>query len=391
MKRREFLQFAAALPAFGAPEPLPQRLRPHRYGPPVSPVARYRAGTIGGKSHGAALTGWQDISGNGNDLVAANGAPRYTTAAVNRRPGVWCGSRNPLKTQGYFAIPSTVTLPGNSRSVLVAGQFGGASNYHANSYVILGQPAMANFSPAMYVDGSGAYFKHYDFANGAQPYATTTNDPAGLCGPTALAHVFGSGPAGSSISSPRMRQFFDVRFSSAPVSGGYIGGNFGQADVTFHEILLYDRALNNAELDQWFAYSRQEYGSVWSPGPALVNTFWTRYPDAVPARLVFVGDSMTEGMAGTYTQSFPNQLLHAMNAWSFTEFVNTAIGAPNQFGAAGTGTQIAGAQANLSQYLDLYEFTLPNMVYVVNLGSMDIVEIWQQRFPIPSARFEFTA
>ncbi len=208
---------------------------------------------------GTPISAWADKSGAGHHLVQGAGDPsRYPTYQ-----GSGIGGRPSIRFDGNDYLWATTYDSANPYTVFAVGNMQGSQNYrlvsshninwllgywggqeqvlHANAWVTYPGPA-ANTTPDLYAaTNTGAANRLY--YNGAD---ITGNPAAGL-----------------------------GRIGQLSLGGAYLGGSeFSRGDVA--EVVMYDRVLSAAELNQVGYYLSRKYGlpsSYTGPPPSSILTW----------------------------------------------------------------------------------------------------------------------
>lgn len=374
ISRREFLGGASlALPLAGQVVRPPRIASPAaRYVIPGGAVARWRFHGLP-LTEGASIGSVTDMSGGGNPLspaVQTTQAPKFTLMGINNRGGFCPGNlsgpqgNDASYINGALNSPS-ISLTPNNLSVLYCAQLGACAN-----------DAAAAFG---YFGGIEAWIRQqnsswprnllwYSFSGGGGGTALnqSASDPysigARFCGPVAGAFVNGYGGSGSStcVMANRTRAVktglnWSAAPNSSPQSIGYAphadtsNGNTIPYGAIWYELVLYNRAVTPAELDVWRTYCNQMYAAP--------------LDQHIVQRVLWIGDSLTEGQGTTYGRTPGNNVAGLLANWNQCEHINYGVGSAT---AANWVTNIACATA-------LYDPSLAQNVAVVHgLGGADI-------------------
>lgn len=369
MRRREFLMGGAA--ALAAERLLDaQRRGIHvgavgdRYEIPAGPVSRWNFHRLGlNCTEGATISAVPDDSGNGCPLSIYTGqtpqTPIFTQQAINGRGGFWPGTAGVAGNgPNMGALTATVSpLAENNMSVLWCAQMGGNGGNNDANMMQIG-PVRLN---PRNNNGNTKQTIWYNYTSGHG----LLNEPFPRCpavqwaGPVTAAIVNGFGASNSNtrfmFNRSRSTRTGSNWSGSAATNGQVIIGAFGgmPQDVIYHEVVVYNRALTDAELDLWNVYCNQMYGSPLSrAGDSYIN------------RRVILGiESAWEGQGSTYCRSIENQLAATLGNWTHVEYGNFGIG----------GYTVTSFYANLSSFTLTYDSTLSGtQIFFFHGGTNDL-------------------
>jgi lysophospholipase L1-like esterase len=364
----------AAAPAVLLPKSLSSQTAPAR-NPidraqiPQNPVARWNFHRLGsskadggqGYQEGATISTVPDDSGAGHPLSILGApmvkqTPRFTLVGVNGKGGFCPGCRdgNGLDTLVYGALQSPAfPLALNAMSVLFCAQFGGVGN---TASAALGR--FGNIEAWVRQQNSQwpRNFLYWDFTDqkGSTQFNRTSAEYAGdsfnvggrFCGPVAGALVNGYG----GVDGTTMVMLNRMRASVTGLGWNATSNNVPQ--YIWHEMVMYNRALTVVELDLWNVYCNRTYGS---PLTRLADT-------AINRRVVFIGDSITEGQGSSLCQTIPNRVAGTLANWGNVEYINYGVGS----------AQFSQHIANFAYYQKLYDPTLLKNIAVLHGGGNDI-------------------
>jgi hypothetical protein len=206
-------------------------------------------------TNGAAVTSWPDASGAGSTPTGAAGTePLFQTAVLNGLPIV---RFPPARLMSFAANPMTGAAAGTAVTVQKSVADGGVDNgallqgfgshgqqefqpfgdgtiYHgfgSTTRQMVGNPAATLVAFRVHTVVTGAAVWRYYLDGGAPFYATATNTVGWAAGTPSLSRV----------------------------------GTLYAFDGDAAEIIIYNRALTTAELDQVGAYLAAKWGVAWSP------------------------------------------------------------------------------------------------------------------------------
>jgi hypothetical protein len=209
-------------------------------------AAWYRADAIGGVADGAAVGSWVDSSGHGHPATAPSAAqqPTLVANAVNGLPAVRFDGTSDL-VQAWFGLaqPATVLVVYDVRADTGGAQYvtDGAQNGSMVHYVTPGQ--FGEYAGGTQVlTRPGFSFGAYHVVAGVFAGPSSALYPDG--GPGATGNPGTNNPGGITIGNSGA--------AAAPAA----------ADVA--EVVVYNRALTTAEIDQVGRYLAGRYGRPWT-------------------------------------------------------------------------------------------------------------------------------
>ncbi len=363
--------------------------------PPVPPtgLVTWLRADAGVTSSGGSVSQWADQSPAGNNAVQATSGdqPTLTTNAMNGEPALTFNG-----STSYLSIPDNPTLRPSTMTVLaVASRSGGNGGYYSH---LIGKPYYSGsgwtspyFSYELTDDTNGAPFFNCSIA-GAGHAASSTEDVN-----RNQAYVLAGSYDGTTVSLWQS----GVLTSTTTVSGVIDNGDatrkdlvIGQASVTsprewlngqIAEVLIYNRALTAAELQQAQTYLAVKYNAG-APAPTIspnggsyassVSVSFSSVPSPAVIRYTVDGSTPTASStlytgAFTLTQSAPVNCAIFLNniqispvataqfyvgdsgnigisdAWQMTYFGHTGIN-PYILSPGGSGLTVM--QAYLSGY-----------------------------------------
>ena len=226
------------------------------------------AGAVTGVTNGGALGLWQDLSGNGNDLRQADGAPEYVADAFGGNPAVrFSGTNDTFYNFNRISDIRTVfwVLKEDADATGIRFLLGDTATYHfhrgnADPWTIL-HPTYPNYGVA----AGNLYI------NGTQVDGTTTLMPTNM---SVLAMVTAGDATASNLSYDR----------------GIVGRSW-DGDVA--ELIIFNRALNADELSEVGLYLDAKYGITTTYDQNAVD------PSAFANRMKVTFDGYTGGAALT--------------------------------------------------------------------------------------------
>lgn len=369
--KRLLVSFCLTLSAFGQAVP----------GLPTGAVARWKFPGLG-LAEGATISSVPDLTGNGNALAvnsdswtSTHTAPQYTYRAINGRGGFWPGTADAGASinEGSLKVTLKQTLTENNFTILFAGQFGGGGSGGGGLFAF-GNTGTTNAleywekSPNNSISGIATLWYTFDGSLGKTAMAPPYMVGSKFAGPVAGAIVNGFGGTGTSS------RFMLNRFRQTNTSFGWRSAKTYQVfwlgaapsnttpeDAIYFEVLLYPRALTDAELDQWQVYCRHEYGSPVSTGYTAGGTVPGR--TSITERVDIWCESVdrTEGVDHTETQA--NLIARQLGNYDRVEYINAAVG----------GTTLATFAAAIPGVVaGLYDSALQKNVMVLGCGNNDI-------------------
>lgn len=310
---------------------------------PSSPTLWLKAdtGITSSGGFGTEITTWADQSGNGYDVTGAtdNTAKPKWVMDRNAFPAVrFAYGYSTAHPKGYFTLSNSMTMT-STRAISV---FAVASSTNS----------ISNY-PIIAFNGFAAQF--YGGSNTGNTRATnlicaTTAPSTKLyipLNPSILGVVSGASATTEYVNG--LSSSGAAIASASPSAGGLLGKystTYWTGD--FYEVVVYNRALNGSEVTDMLAYLNGKY--------SFLQSSYTK-------RVIFVGDSMTEGV-----QTTDNQMYSRKSYPADMECYNMGVG-----GDIIGGTSAAGSRARISSHFDnLWNASYSNYI-VLNEGSNDLV------------------
>ena len=340
MTRRTLISGAPALllhRALKAQRPTVREPIEVRYHIPNNPLARWNFCRLGQSlTEGMTIASVPDDSGNGNNLGIFTGqsaqAPMFTEVAMNGRGAYWAGGcqPNPSTSQSPPCAPTgalqspNMALSETPLSILFCAEFG--SNGQPNTANPGGLFQVGNIQ-AWSRGGNSSWPKGILFYNFTSTHGITNYSAVQLfCGPVSGAFVTGYGGTNSQLALMSNRTRVSVASNwnagsgggswNLPMYIGYAGTANSPCACLWHEIVVYNRALSAGELDIWQVYCNQMYGT---PLARSTDTYVNR-------RVIFMGDSNTDGQNATRSQCMPNVVAKLLGNWNHVEYLNYGVG-----------------------------------------------------------------
>lgn len=350
----------------GAPIELRERI-------PTGPVARWNFHRFGQMTDECGtVAGVPDDSGNGNSLsintAYTKQSPMFTLKSVNGRGGYWAGAQAPTPATaetpscgqtGCFVSPN-ISLVENQISVLFCGEFGSNGNPNGDATMMqLGNVYLR-------ARGQNGRFPRdllwYNYTSGhGNPDIITPQQL--FCGPVCGAVVSGWGGGNTSYVMTNRTRGTTVSGWSASGTGTswnapvYVGNGSSAnspCGCIWHEIAIYNRVLTAAELDLWQVYCNQMYST-----PLCLSANPLAYVDR---RVVFFGDSNTDGQNATRAQAMPNVVAGLLGNWNHVEYINYGVGSSQ------IANHISTSPNNLAYETGLYDPALGKNIAVYTGG-----------------------
>ncbi len=195
------------------------------------------AGTISGLADGGVVNQWDDVSGNGNHATTRAGSPTYQSAALGGKPAVHFDLNSRMETDATFTSPYTILYAGQmtggtSRRLVSSATGNWLLGYWGNRRDVMYANGWVRLDPAV--------------APGVDPhiYAATRD--------ATQTRLYGDGTDITADPNPSL-QIGRLQLNS------YGGNQNESSDGDVAELLIYNRALSAAELNNIGGYLEAKY------------------------------------------------------------------------------------------------------------------------------------
>ncbi len=231
--------------------------------PPVAaPAAWYRADMGVNLGVGGQVNQWLDQSGNGFDLTLAQGAPTFTSNAINGMPAVSFSGSDAL-VGNYTGEAATIFVIGKAESV------GGAAQSFAGGRT---SDNVATSAWSFQADSPGAG-RAFTRATTADVTTSSSFHATGLAAENIFdKHYLQAGRLDTALGSVELHKqgFLESAGASAnplrPIDQMALGATYSNNVLTdfltgdVNEVLIYDRVLNDNEMSEVQSYLTRWFG-----------------------------------------------------------------------------------------------------------------------------------
>lgn len=211
---------------------------------------------------------WNDLSGNAHHLSGMTAArPRYATRSLNGLPVV--DFNGALNGALYWDAGFGSIAAASDNTVFIVAQSDMATVAYALMHARDTDTVNDSWGLMIFTNpqapGNGAFIRSYQHSNDGTNGAHQSNAGSGT---NADPHIYGMRREGSEQKAILDNSYGNIApaVDATPtgamyLAGRFVNGNVGNSfDGIVAEVLLYDRALNQTEIDQNLAYLQDKWG-----------------------------------------------------------------------------------------------------------------------------------